>query len=637
MKSNEIIFLNDIKNVNKFISKKSALFLAFDEHTKKILKKKGLRCKSLDNYSSDFSKKTIRWIKDFPNQKINGKNLKEHFVYDNVSLWWMFEFYLFSSSVFYPGWQEIIIKLEQVKKAIQVEKPKKIIYLDDGSDYSKIISKICKELRIDKHVIKLNSDKIRPWAKRNGIISYKILRNLARKCYWSMISIFDNKKKGKKKVLICTESQWGMIREGGKEVVDDIRFHNILKSLEQNNLGAILVDNPIGQGMRIEHFRKRIGKYARCPPIEKYISFLDFFDCLIEKRKINRKYKKIKKDIKYVYGGVDLKDLFSKKMDFLFSKYCYETLLFFKAYERAIRKENPSIMGISSEINPPQRIAIAMGHKHGLKSVSIQHGAMGYMSDFVFDKKDIKKGDSSAPYLPLPDVQCVYGEFHKKFLIDNSKYSNNQVVVTGNPKYDIIYEESNKIDKDSIKREMGVKDGKKVVLFFSVPFNDYNYSIKFAEKIYEGLSQLNGVFLIIKMHPNEFNRDIHNKMIKKYGIKDVIISEESNIFELGLCADVIVTGNSSTVMDMAAIKKPVVMFDPSKIDKHCKEYENYNAGILTFDSKNLRNKIQKILQNTKFSSRILKNQERFIKAYMYRLDGEASRRIAEVMRKEIKK
>ena len=445
-----------------------------------------------------------------------------------------------------------------------------------------------------------------------------------------MLSLFDLKKRSNKnKILIFAGSQWEKIYENKKLIINDIKFHSILKEIKKKgDLSVTVVDDPIGSPLRLKYFTKRINRFSKNPPLEAYIKISSFANAIFDKRKLKKEYKKVKDKIQYIYEGVDFKEFFKPKFDFFFNKYVYETILFFKGIENAIEKENPKILVISAEMNPPQMIAIALGHQKNLKSISIQHGAVGYGSGIVNRKKDISPTENSdAPYLPLPDYQCVYGEFYKNFFLKHGGYDKGQLLVTGNPKYDNVIKTINLLNAKKLKKKFSLGLNKKTILFFSVPFNNQGYRIKFLDDVYSALKDIKNIRMIVKIHPNEFNRDLHKKIISKKSIKNAFIFEEGNVFELGLCSDVIITGNSTTVMDMAAIKKPVIMFDPSKKDALCKEYAKIKAGVLAYNSKQLKENIENMLNKKDFSMKIIKDQEKFVDEFMYCLDGNSSKRI----------
>ena len=635
-----IIFINNIKYINKLVRNKENLFIPLNNEISRFLEAKRLNYKKLEEYltEEDLNKKTIQWIKDFPNQKIsNNKNIKEYFTYKNVSLWWLAEFYLFSTGVFFPGYQDILLKFESIKRVIESEKTQKVIYIDDRSIDSKLIKKICKLYHTNcvrlktKHLI--NKEEITDYLKRNGILAYKLFRNLLRKFCWNVLSLFDlRKRNNKNKILIFTESQWGEICENGKRVIGDIRFNNILKEIEkQGNLSVTVVDNPIGSPLRLEYFTKRINRFSKNPPLEAYIKISSLVSAIFDQRKIRKKYKKVKGKIQYIYEGVDFKELFKPKFDFFFEKYIYETILFFKGIKNAIKKENPIGLVVSSETNPPQRIAIALGHQKKIKSVAVQHGAVGYNSEIVNNKKDICHSEFSySPFLPLPNKICVYGKFYKNFFLRYGGY-NNQLIITGNPKYDCNIRKIDLLNRNKLKRKFGLNINKKVVLFFSKPYNDYEEGIGFLNGVYESLKNIKDIQIIVKIHPNEFDVGLHKKIISKKHMKNVLIFEKEDIFELGMCSDIVISCGSTVVMDMAVVRKPVVMFDPNKKDAYSKEYSKIKAGVLTYDSLQLKNTVESILKHKSIALKIIKNQEGFIKEYMYCLDNGASKRIVNII------
>ncbi len=636
-----IIFINKEKYIKKILKdqkNKEYLFIALNDKVYSSLKNKGVYYKKLEEYSTkeDLNKKTIDWIKEFSNKKIKkNKNIKEYFVYKNTSIWWLEEFFLFCTGIFFQDYQSILLRFENIKRVIEFEKPKKIIYIDDKSLDSKLINKISRLYNINRISLKVkyivNKEEVVSYLKRNGIIIYKLFRNLLRKFCWHILSLFDSKERdGKNKILIFTESQWS--KDG------DIRLNNILKEIEKKGMSATVVDNPIGSKLRLEYFTKRINSFSKHPPLEAYIKLSSFISAIFDKRDIKKEYDKVKDDIQYIYDGVDFKEFFKPKFDFFFNRYLYETVLFFKGIENVIKKEKPKGLVVSSETNPTQRIAISLGHKNKIKSTSIQHGAIGYHSEIVNNKEDVCPTEFSyPPYLLLPNYLCVYGNFYKKFFLKYGGYNNKQLIVTGNPKYDCVTKDIMSLNKTYLKKKFNLEIGKKTVLFFSKPYSNYEEGSRFLNEVYEGLKNIKDIQIMVKIHPNEFDMNIHKKVILEKDIKNIFIFKKEDIFELGACSDAIITYGSTIVMDMAVIKKPIILFDLNKKDPYCKEYVSAKAGVPVYSSKQLKDLVKNVLNNKKVASKIIKNQEKFfIKEYMHRLDSGASKRIVEVLSRLIK-
>lgn len=618
--------------------KEDFVIIGFDSDICKELQKRNVDYCNINDYSKnvDIEKKSIGWIKAWPNQQVaGGKNFKEYFSYEKVSLWWLMDLYLYLTSIFFQSYQNILAKAEKTKNVIYKENPKKVVFVDDGKEEAVIIKEFCRLKKTDTIVlVRKKSNEAVNFYKRKSLVAYKLARNLVRDICWKAISLFDFKKrKGKYSVLVCVESQWGKIwdEELKKETVGDTRFYHIIKELEKRKkFKVVVVDNPTGSGLRLKYFNRRINRFSENPPIERYISVSSIFESFKNKKLFYEMYKKVRNNLKFYYEGIDLKKVLEPKINFFFSDYILETFLFFSMVKNAIKKEKPSIILVSGDINPYHRIAIGLGRKKKIPSLYSQHGAAGYSVCSVNKKYDMPpERFSTSPYLTMPNYQCVYGEYYKRFFLKYTKYSSNNIFITGNPKYDSATNMLTQLDKKTLKKKFGLDKNKKTILFFSIPFNDYQYRDLFLDEVYESFRKLEHVEILVKLHPNEIKKSIHKTIILKKGLKNCRIFEDEDIFELGLSSNLVVTGNSTTVMDMAAIKKPIIIFDPSKRDAYSKQYANMNAGILVHDSVELSNQIGNILKDENFSNKIVKKQKSFIEKFLYKIDGNASKRIVD--------
>lgn len=637
----DILFVNKKIDVKKALNKdlKDILIVSIDKNVVNLLKKQNIPYKTLDNYhDNDLHKKFIKWIKAWPNQKIaNNKNIKEYFTYQDVSLWWLAEFYLFDTKIFFPSYYEILEKTEKIKKIIEIEKPQKVLYFDDTSEESIIIDRVCSSIKVKKIVIssKKNKNNILKSVKRKGIICYKLLRNLQRNLFWKVLSLFEHYKGKGSKILIFTESQWGEVRDKDTQtkIIGDIRFYNIIKELNKaGKFNITLTDNPIGSELRLKHFTKRLNNLSKNPPIENYMSLSDIISSIKDKNKIKKSYKKVKDDIDYTYDGVNLKETLKPKMDFFFSDYLFEIILFFKMINKGIRKENPSVLIVSSESNPPQRIAIALARKMNIPSISIQHGiVMENDLEYTMEKEDISKDLScDAPFLPIPNYLCVYGARYKKVFLEYNNYKSDQIVITGNPKYDSIIN----MKKEEIKKKLCIKGNKKVVLFLATCAN--NYGKDYYNEVYDSFKGLKGTQIIIKLHPNDINKGLHKRLLSSKSIKNAIIIKKCDIFELGICCDVMVSTHSTGILDIGLLKRPIIIFNPGKKDSFANELIEAEAGVGVYDRLALENNIKELLQNEGFKKNVIKMQERFINESNYLSDGKSSKRVVNLIKKVLK-
>jgi len=128
----DFVNFNQIKE-----TKKDILVICEDHSILEKCKKNGIDCKMIYEYQlSDIQiAKPIEWIKNWPEKILQDKkSFKEIFSFNGISIFWYLESRLYHKRIHY-----LITKIEQLKKILEVEKPKKIITINDNESYQVLL------------------------------------------------------------------------------------------------------------------------------------------------------------------------------------------------------------------------------------------------------------------------------------------------------------------------------------------------------------------------------------------------------------------------------------------------------------------------------------------------------------------
>lgn len=97
-----------------------------------------------DAQSHDLLTESIRWLKEWSNKKIiDGKTIKDLFMYQNVSLWWFADFWFFYHELHRMTIKEIIPSIHLIERVIEVEHPETICIIQNGSCFSDVLEQYC--------------------------------------------------------------------------------------------------------------------------------------------------------------------------------------------------------------------------------------------------------------------------------------------------------------------------------------------------------------------------------------------------------------------------------------------------------------------------------------------------------------
>ena len=215
------------------------------------------------------------------------------------------------------------------------------------------------------------------------------------------------------------------------------------------------------------------------------------------------------------------------------------------------------------------RIGWAMNKRKGQFYIQTWHG--GPIPQKMIEKDAINDLDSN--YIKMAkkdslniDLLMTGSDAVLKIFKTNFWYNGN-ISNFGTPRYDVFIKTS-KAQINEIKKRLGIKEQTKVVLYAptfrdSVSLNNLLLKDEIVLNAFEKYFNEN-VVLIYKFHPNQIN----NAKNINFGNKKVInLTTYSNIVDLELIADVLITDFSSVMADFVVMNKLCFLL--------IKDYEDY--------------------------------------------------------------
>ena len=138
------------------------------------------------------------------------------------------------------------------------------------------------------------------------------------------------------------------------------------------------------------------------------------------------------------------------------------------------------------------------------------------------------------------------------------------------------------------------------------------------------------------MHPGELHdKTIYYDVIKKYKMGEqvsVFTDYEINTHELLSIADLLITESSTTALEAMIFDVPVILVDNSR-EKLSIDYTEFGAATRVSNVLTLKEKIKEIMYDGKFNKI---GMQKFVKKYIYKIDGKATERTAKFLMKLLK-
>ena len=228
---------------------------------------------------------------------------------------------------------------------------------------------------------------------------------------------------------------------------------------------------------------------------------------------------------------------------------------------------------------------------------------------------------------------ALFGDSTKNLLISEGVPSE-KLVVTGSSKFDDLLHFKDPRKGRMLRVKYGIPVEKKVVLVLTSWFVEARlWTVEerrfFVTEIVKASINLGDVQLIFKLHAPHENMEDYHKILMDYPGSPLIFNFES-LHELISIADIVVSVSSTAALEAMAIDKPVLIVN---MDHGSKIFKDSGALFIEkTDSFELA--LDKLLyHSTEFVD--LDKMHRFVFDQAYFIDGNASRRISDLIRSMI--
>jgi len=231
------------------------------------------------------------------------------------------------------------------------------------------------------------------------------------------------------------------------------------------------------------------------------------------------------------------------------------------------------------------------------------------------------------------DKICIYGQ--QGFdVLKTLGFTNDRIVITGNPKYDYISSIDENKTKRILKQKYKIDVSKKIIIVAMSRWHDGDEEwipefVKFCNK--------NKFMLVIKLHPR-YKKNIEGSDNKIRIIKDRCKGLNYNLtFDIKLKhllsgANLVISDNSSVCVEAMLLEKPLITinFVKASLEKALR-YDEFSGTFYTENYNEFEKLVTKILSNEEHIEQLQKDQSRIVDMYNYYNDGMAANRIFELI------
>ncbi|KOA21120.1 capsule polysaccharide biosynthesis protein [Clostridium homopropionicum DSM 5847] len=559
------------------------LKIIYTKNEKKILfgDKSEELYKSINNISIDNI--AFQFLNKLECETIQGINLENFYIYDNIPL------YYFERPTIYLKLKYILTSFMIIKNIIENTNEEVEVISDDEIF-----------IELSEKVFKLNYSRTNAEKENNGntINKFKLFKRVINgmgsyiKFKLKSINSKDNI------IVLSSVININLIKLMGKKQLVDTQIGPLVDSLdkEHNIINFQFMSS-------YNYLNKSLAFKRSFVPFEFFIIYKKLFGEKIVNPSLITNKLELLGELNFDFQDHNLKDIFMKHVFSNLENRYYMSLTEILCAEKFIKKNRITKLFVTDEGDRP-RCFITAGNRMGIKTYALQHGIINEVSPaYMINSK----------YTGIvPKLTFLWGDKYKDMLLAGSNVYNDSITkVVGQLRTDLIlgYNKNDEKDTDKIK-----------ILYATQYFKDL--LIPATDMLFKALNLINREYeIIIKLHPADEFYNIYIEKIQEYGIKNVKILKDGDLYELLSWSDVVISVHSTVVVEGAILNKPSICIRLPKYD---------DLGGFIKDGISLGAKEEKEIVTYLDNLEIYSKNNEFIKYLennFYKIDGKVNERI----------
>jgi hypothetical protein len=375
------------------------------------------------------------------------------------------------------------------------------------------------------------------------------------------------------------------------------------------------------------------GELENCDNCDFYFTFKDYY-CIrplskiilyFFQRFVRGKYRKAVNDFLSRVGLEEFKRRLEKELCMFISLKAPAVI---DSHLRVLKAISPSTALVLDERNFRIESLGLLAERLNISTVNVQHGIIHDTPLW-----------SRFPYSKF----CVFGEAYKNILVKHGT-EERKIEVTGDPRLDEPLKRKYPNREETLAKLLKDKDisvsKDDVLILFAAQYSERRFSdtllYKTLKSLLEAISPYENVGLIIKLHPlGEGREEGYFEALKEVkGVKAILV-RKFDLYELLSLVDLVALHTSTVGFEAIALGKKVFVINLTGGPDEA-PYALEKVGIGAYSSQEVKEKIEKFMRGEYSDFPSQSDYDSFIRKYFYKLDGEASNRIAEVIKRVAK-
>jgi len=361
-------------------------------------------------------------------------------------------------------------------------------------------------------------------------------------------------------------------------------------------------------------------------------------------RTISEQSQRLQRKWEYLEGNPSFKELFRYKDISLWDTLKDEVKLRFHTYfprfikdietsKRIIEVENIDMVAVSDEASFGNKSLFVAAHTRKIPTLVVQTGMMAVTNVFLEYGCAAGELEGSPSKRPLfPDKFSIYGDGTREILKEARYPFYDSIIVTGQPRYDILARASETYDGEKFRHDLNIEPEKKLVLIASQPSTTFGNMEVFLRNVLHALKGDPQIRIAIKPKPgpSDILEKRDKQLAEEMGSEVVVLPRNSDTNEALCACDVLITFYSTVALEAMILGKPVVTVNLTNQPDFV-PYAQSGAALGVYRAEDIAPAVKKALDDPETRERLKLGREKFLYEQFYKLDGQATKRVVELI------
>lgn len=235
---------------------------------------------------------------------------------------------------------------------------------------------------------------------------------------------------------------------------------------------------------------------------------------------------------------------------------------------------------------------------------------------------------AAEPPVPRPDRMCVFGQFERDLLVEQTGFRADQVVVTGSPHFDAAVNRGARPDRAKLAAAVGFPADIPMVLYSSNGESNDLDAREIAERV---VASPGPVGVIVKLHPTQsgdpapFAAEAARHRLPYFRV----INREHDVFDLMQVVDAHASTWSTTVTEAVAFGLPNILFRTA-VNPDTLDYVGQQVAVAVEAYPSLGDAVADVTRGPT-AARLAAGRAAFVARHFHQIDGRAAERVADVV------